>query len=112
LVFPHNLHTNAPSALGTDLPNAGLKRFAAAYVIATISLCLGCAVCTLWKSIILGQLFCWLGLLGWTEKAEIDREDQKEKEDQEQQKQSPYSKDSMQSGMVTDIPARVVLDIR
>jgi hypothetical protein len=63
-VSPYNLHPNAPSVLGTDLSNADLKRFAAAYAIATILLCLSCAVCTLWKSIVPGQLFCGLCLLG------------------------------------------------
>lgn len=70
-------------SLSTDLRNEGLKGYAATCVAVTILLWLGCAMCTVWKSVIMGQLFYAPGLLGWKEQTEIERAERRQEKNED-----------------------------
>lgn len=71
-VFPCGVYSNALCRLGEDLRDDGFKGFAAACVVATVLLWLGCAVGTFYRGVWRGKLFYAPGLQGWAEQEHID----------------------------------------
>lgn len=72
-VFPLGVYSNAFCRLSVDLRNNGVKGFAAACVVVTVSIWLVCALATVEAGILRGRLFYAPGLQGCAERERMDK---------------------------------------
>lgn len=70
-VFPMGVYANALCRLSVDVQNRGLEIYATIAVVATVTVWLGCAMGTAYRSLWRGELFFAPGLEGWNEKKAV-----------------------------------------
>lgn len=67
-VFPCGVYTNALEDLAKNFRNEGFRGYAAFMTVVTLVLWMGCAACTVYKSVWHAQLMFAPGLEGWNER--------------------------------------------